>query len=1711
MKKQVLKTSLLITTILFINFSFGQSKIWTPTSPGSLDNAVIKAPGAKYYNLDIESVKGVLENVPDKNSGHTGKTFHFPDEYGNIIQYKVFTNTTMSEGLQAKFPDIRTFDAINKEKSYFAKIDYTPHGFHAIVHRQGMPTLYIDPVFQGNNTTYIVYNRNQFTTTKTMDCQVQSTINTTGSPGSIIKSFGTCELRTYELAVAATGEYTDFHGGTLALAQAAQVTTINRVNSVYEIDIAITLTIIPNNDQIVYTNAGSDPYTNGATGTMINQNQSNIDAVIGSSNYDIGHVFGTDSGGLAGLGVVCSNGAKARGVTGSSAPVGDPFDIDYVCHEMGHQFNANHTQNNSCNRNNATAVEPGSASTIMGYAGICAPNVQSNSDDHFHGISLEEIDALITSGSHTCPTTTPLANNAPSITSTAGNVTIPANTPFALTAVATDPDGDPLSYCWEQTDNDVTTQPPVATATGGPNFRSNSPTSDPTRYFPNLTDLYNGGPFTWEVIPSVDRTMDFRVTVRDNASGGGCNDHEDLTVTVEDNAGPFIVQYPSATGITWNGFDTETVTWDVANTDQAPVSCSNVDIRISTDGGTTWNDLVTNVPNDGSQPVTVPNTPSTTCLVMVICSNGTFFDISDNYFTINALTNDFSLSTSVSNVSVCQGTDGTFSIDVNELGTFTNTVTLAASGLPGGLSASFTPNPVTPGNSASLVISNTGAVAAGSYSFDVEGTSTTGTKTLPLTIDITSSSVSASTLTTPADGATNVGMPVTFNWTNGGVGVMYDIDIATDPGFSSIVENATGLTNETYNATTLSANTTYYWRVNTYNSCASAGYSSTFSFTTESCSITMSTDVPVAISPFGTPTITSTINIGTSAIISDLDVVDLIGTHTYISDLTITLESPAGTVVTLIDQICNTENDFDINFDDGGTPAGSIPCPPVDGNFYQPVDALSAFNGEDQQGTWTLTIVDNANQDGGSLDSWGLNICITPPACTDPDLPTITADASICEGESITLEVLTGNLNDATDWQWYSGSCGGTSEGNGTSISVSPTTTTTYYVRGEGGCVTPGTCETVTITVNPLPNPAINSVPDLCEDAASVTLVGTPVTPAPGTFSGTGVTGSQFDPATAGTGTHTITYDFTDGNGCSNSATTDITVNPLPTPSINSVSDLCETDAAITLVGTPSGGSFSGPGVSGSSFDPSMAGIGSHTISYNYTDGNGCTGTGFTVINVVTSPSIDAGLDVTICNGDPVTLTANNPDGASLSWDNSVTDGVTFFPTSTTTYTVTATIGSCSSQDQVTVTVLDAPSFTVTGTNPLSCGGSDGAIAINGLDPNTTYNISYDDNGVTVGPTSMTTNGAGNLTINGLNAGTYDNFVVENGAGCSGIISTPTILSDPGSPSVDAGPDISVCNGNTVTLTAINPDGASISWDNGVTDGVIFTPTSTTTYTVTADLGGCIATDQVTVFVNSGYNINNSASICQGGVYTFPDGSTATSSTVHTSSFTSSNGCDSIIVTTLTVTPAFNTSETVEICDGDTHTFPDGTTGSTNMTHTSNLIAQGGCDSTVVTTLIVTNLDIDITFANNLLVADQNNATYQWIDCDNGNTPISGATSQTYEITQTGSYACIIALNGCIDTSNCMNVKFTGIDDINIEEVTIYPNPTAHDFTIDFGKVVEVPLLKIMDARGRLVHQRSNLNQNKVNIPLDKEANGMYIVEIVTNSSTHQIKVLKQR
>ncbi len=1086
MKRRILLSGVFFLSVSLCSVGFSQTTKPQKDAWKMITESEIPASGTRYikptkfltFKLDVAKMHQLLAGAKRiEDPAYIPVFIDLPKPDGTVGTYQVHQNETMSPGLAEQFPEIRSYDGVAMDNSgEVVKFDLTPQGFHAMTLVPGKQTLFIDPYSFGGGDIehYVVYSKADFVSDKTFACHLEEEAGAEikGANDNIVKSFGNCTKRTYRLALSATGEYTTFHGGTVALAQAAQVTTMNRVNGVYMRDLAVTLTIIPTNSVLIFTNAGTDPFTNGTPGTMISQNQNYTNTNIGSGNYDIGHVFGTNSGGLAGLGVVCSNTQKASGVTGSGAPVGDPFDIDYVAHEMGHQFSGNHSfrgATGSCagNANNATAMEPGSGSSIMAYAGICSPqDVQPNSDDHFHGVNMNEMHIFINAGGNGCAVSTAIpSQSAPTITGTVGSVTIPANTPFALTAIATDPDGDVLTYCWEQMNNQSgagAAQPPVGTNTGGPSFRSRTPSTSGTRYFPSIASLMAGGPFTWEVLPTVNRTMNFRCTVRDNEVNGGCNDHEDLVITTTTSAGPFIVNYPSATGITWPGNSTQTVTWAVANTNTAPVACANVDVWISTDGGATFSVIANDVPNDGSQTITVPNTASTTAIIMVMCENGTFFDVSNNVFAITAATNDYTLNLQTATVSACQGTDAVFTVQVGQIGSYTDPVTLSATGNPAGTTVTFMPNPATPGSTATMIIGNTAGAAPGSYPLTVNGASTAGPHFTNGTVLISTSGVVASTLVSPANAATSVPVSPNMTWTNPGVGVQFNVTIATDATFTTVVESATALSSPAYTATLLSPATTYYWKVETLNSCSPAVASATFSFTTASCMTFNATNVPVTISASGTPTVTSTMNIATGGTINDINVVNLTGTHSYISDLTITLTSPTGTVVTLMDNPCDDEADFNLNYDDEAS-TGTLPCPPVGGGFYIPASALSVLDGQNMSGNWILTISDAFNQDGGALASWGLEICFTPATpCTPPTAATIGGTNTICPGGSTTLSVTGGTLNDATAWQWYSGTCGGTAAGSGTSINVS--TPGTYFVRGEGGCVTAGTCTSVTVT-----------------------------------------------------------------------------------------------------------------------------------------------------------------------------------------------------------------------------------------------------------------------------------------------------------------------------------------------------------------------------------------------------------------------------------------------------------------------------------------------------------------------------------------------------------------------------------------------------------------------------------------------------------------------
>lgn len=625
------------------------------------DNPIMaKASSARNLDADIASITQQLlnsDNIDIELPLPNGETAIYHLEYSPIAE----------QGLLDQFPNIRTFTGIDViDAKNRGRFDISPAGFRAMFRHNG-ETIFIDPQYVGNSKNYISYKAKDAVPLEVRPADrvvYTDLLDSAQRVGNraLAKGGSDGNLRTYRLAVAATSDYTQFFGGTVADGIAAITTAINRVNEVFQNDLGIRLELIANNNLIVYTDPDTDPYENNFD---LGTNQTNIDDVILEANYDIGHVFGIGSGGVASLSSVCRSGSKARGLTGLNNPTGDAFYIDFVAHEIGHQFGANHTFNGtagSCsgvNRNASTAYEPGSGSTIMAYAGICPTdgsspneNLQSNSDAYFHAGSIAEITAFVqnsdTGGS--CATVSVPVNSTP-VANAGVDVTIPANTPFVLTGSATDADlGDTLTYTWEQMDTGSSTSNQAEWVDNGNRtiFRSFEPDASPVRYFPNFLDVLAGSVTPGEAFPTTNRDLNFRFTVRDNS---GETAFENKVVSVTANAGPFSVITPGA-GDTWTQGNTDVV-WDVSGTDSAPVSCTNVNILYSSTGGSSFITLVNNVSNDGSQSVSVPTSATSQARVMVVCSNNVFFAVSDANFQVS--TSTIPVLSSVSSPSVNEG------------------------------------------------------------------------------------------------------------------------------------------------------------------------------------------------------------------------------------------------------------------------------------------------------------------------------------------------------------------------------------------------------------------------------------------------------------------------------------------------------------------------------------------------------------------------------------------------------------------------------------------------------------------------------------------------------------------------------------------------------------------------------------------------------------------------------------------------------------------------------------------------------------------------------------------------------------------------------------------------------------------------------------------------------------------------------------------------
>jgi len=996
----------------------------------------------RTLKLNVAGFQSFLKILPAEQKltiREFAPVLNLPMPNGTTARFRVWESSVMAPELAAANPGIKSFTGQGiDDPTAILKLDWTQFGLNAMILSSVTGAVFIDPFDQQTTTHYISYYKKDYQKKgifSEMGPLIRPDALNRPATNNVLAG-GVCigtQLRTYRLAIACTHEYaiaaTGFATPTVADALAKIVLTTNRVNGVYESELAIRLILVAAESKIIFTKAAGDPFTgNTNPNTLINESQQVIDDSIGNANYDIGHTFSSGGGGLASLGVVCTAGLKARGITGSLNPVGDGYDIDYVAHELGHQFGANHTFNSFagfCNNNSSstTNAEPGSGSTIMAYAGICSSDdLQSNSDAQFHAISFNEItNYAINNAGNNCAVISSTGNIAP-VVNAGPDYVIPKSTPFSLAGTATDANGDVLTFSWEQ----INVGGPFGSwnnpSGNAPSFRSFVPKSTPVRFFPNIPDVINNITTKGEILPAYARTMNFRLTARDNRAGGGGVCFDETAITVNATAGPFLVTFPNVSGITWLVNDFKSITWNPSGTSLAPINCSNVKIELSTNGGITFPiTLAASTPNDGTQEIQVPNNVTSLARIRITAVGNVFYDISNVHFSIqNSTVPDFVFNNPVPSV-VCGVNNISVNLNTAPLTGFTTPINLSASGNPAGTTVSFGTSPLSPGDGTSVTLNNTASLLNGTYNITITGVAGSINKTRIIPFLVSNTPVAPATLNAPLYNAVGVPLLPSFNWSAVMGASFYKLEISTSNTFVSILQTITNITTLPGVLTIpLAENTIYYWRVTTSNDCAASIPSYTGVFKTGIPPCKNSTDVPKLISASGTPVILSTIAIpaANAVVINDLDIVGLTGTHRFVFDLTVTLTSPAGTSVDLFDQVCPGSANFDMNLDDEAL-LSSIPCPPTGRQTAKPANPLSSFDGENSAGTWTLKIKDNFNNDGGALTGWGLSI----NNCTPFSTPiSSTPWTQLCAASSTTTLIagLTGSV-----YQWQVNTGGG--------------------------------------------------------------------------------------------------------------------------------------------------------------------------------------------------------------------------------------------------------------------------------------------------------------------------------------------------------------------------------------------------------------------------------------------------------------------------------------------------------------------------------------------------------------------------------------------------------------------------------------------------------------------------------------------------------------
>lgn len=989
----------------------------------------------KVEEVDNTSVKIFrLNNYVLKNEFlfHKKNEIFLPNEDNEYELFLIEKTQVLSEKLSLRYPSIKTFKGSSKNRpSVSLRITITPRGISAWINIPDKENVFIQPNRASKGRHY-VYKRSE-KVNKDWECETTSNfISNKNSKKNIsynkpINNDKT--LRTFRLAIATTAEYTnhkddndDENGTGQEDALASIVSTINRVNSVYETDLSITMQLI-SGIEIIYTDPDTDPYT----GNYNSEVQADLTSNIGEENYDIGHLFayGSNNGNAGCIGCICKNGDKGSAFTShgflsnDGEFLTDYFDIDYVAHEMGHQFGAYHSFAFN-DEGTGSNVEPGSGSTIMGYAGITGPDdIQPHSDPYFNYRSIEDISDYIATES--CYTSSEVINNPP-IADAGVDFTLPKGTAYELLASATDQDDDLLTYCWEQIDSG----PMTASQFGPSNYtgataRSLPPSISSSRSIPNLNSVLNGELIldnpqinsSWETVSNVSRELKWGLTVRDRSPSsmglGGQSSRDSMTLVINTNAGPFKVTSQNEDENIWKTGDKVTIGWDVAKTNLDPINTLEVSILLSVDGGQNFDTTITSSTlNDGEFNFRVPNgLSSDNARIKIIPTNSIYYSV--NPKPIKIIQRPFAVLFDKFSYDFCNPISENIYFDMGVYESLNDPITLNIIDLSSGVTSVFEQNSFSSSTSSvSINLTGLSSLPIGKSIFQLEAQAGTISDIFPLEINNYQEFTFGPNLLSPSQGNEEV-LDFQFEWDNNPNVSKYIFEISSNLSFSNL-DYQINTENNFLSLNDLDPSTTYYWRVASINECGTSEWSEVFSFVTAKITNNsyVAGNLPLVLND---ATIINNQSVTTgytnaSIFISDVNAISNIEiliniNHTWVSDLSLFLESPDGTIFSLAENIglqtqfgegdnyTNTvfSQNSDISINDG--------TPPFTGSFRpnQPIDGLignSAF------GNWTLKIEDNGPQDVGELLNFQINLTIKGNLLINSDLDSIPDKTDNC-------------------------------------------------------------------------------------------------------------------------------------------------------------------------------------------------------------------------------------------------------------------------------------------------------------------------------------------------------------------------------------------------------------------------------------------------------------------------------------------------------------------------------------------------------------------------------------------------------------------------------------------------------------------------------------------------------------------------------------------